>query len=94
MIKLLNFDILKSRFVVVHSISSFSPSSGKILRLLFSFFVNDRVLYNRETFSMTSVTNEITGIFNGSTGTVVGFAFQKDVPQDLMPKPSTFHTHL
>ena len=31
-------------------------------------------------------------MFNGSKGTVVGFAFQKDVPQDIMPKPSTFHT--
>lgn len=32
------------------------------------------------------------GIFNGSKGTVIGFAFKNDIPIDTMPKPSTFHT--
>ena len=34
----------------------------------------------------------ISGIFNGTKRTFVGFAFKNDKPIHIMPKPSTFHT--
>jgi hypothetical protein len=34
----------------------------------------------------------VTGIFNGSKGTVIGFAFKGIPPTDLIPLQSTFHS--